>query len=237
MVQRKPTPEEQLLKLIENPGSASAGSPAAASGKTALKTGKPAFKLPDFKKAAAFLDYFSRRRGQTPRTGGGIKIKIGQVNRLLMALVAAAFIYLIVDVAFFQPKPSDFLADVGTSEPVYPSGPVPRAVGSELAAYQEPLTRRNPFLAAGTNTPPADAPASLPVSAVGAPTGQLASVIQGLKLVGISLGQEPLAMIEETESGRTYFLKKGQEFKGVKVQNVTKEKVVLTHEGQEAELF
>ncbi len=63
---------------------------------------------------------------------------------------------------------------------------------------------------------------------------QLAS---SLKLVGISWGNEPLAMIEDSESTRTYFVKKGGEVKGMKVQEISKEKVTLTYEGQEAELF
>ena len=44
-------------------------------------------------------------------------------------------------------------------------------------------------------------------------------------------------MIEEVSTGRTYFLRKDQEFKGLKVQEISKEKVTVTYEGQEGDLF
>jgi hypothetical protein len=37
-------------------------------------------------------------------------------------------------------------------------------------------------------------------------------------------------MIEDVQTNRTYFLKRGQELKGVKVQSISKEKVVVTLE-------
>jgi type II secretory pathway component PulC len=66
----------------------------------------------------------------------------------------------------------------------------------------------------------------------------MTEVMNNLKLVGISWSSsEPLAMIEDNTTGRTYFLKQGQEINELKVQAISKEKVTVTYEGEEGFLF
>lgn len=56
------------------------------------------------------------------------------------------------------------------------------------------------------------------------------------KLVGISWSDNPDAMIEDVEGGKTHFLKRGQVIGDLKVRAIFKDKVVLEYKGQEIEL-
>lgn len=236
MVQRKPTPEEQLLKLIENPDAGTqAGTPAKPG--TAKKAGAgPSFSLG---KLPGFLDYFKNSFGAKKSSGGvAVSVDIKSVNKILMVLVFVSVIYLLVDLLFLKSGQADFLSQVGTSDPVYPlldDGTNREPV--ELASYMNTLRTRNPFL-------PPPAPEERMVTPEAEFTAQpsqaeggITDALQGLKLVGVSWAKEPLAMIEDIATGKTYFVRRGQEVKGVKVQTVFKEKVVVTYNGQEGELF
>ena len=232
MVQHKPTPEEQLLKLIEDPGGSQDD---AKKSPPAVK--KPGPGLPDFGKLFGRLDYlvdfFRKKVAESSRQFPIFNIK--WVNRGLLAIVLASAIYLLFDLFVGKPSQANFLSQVGVSDAVYPVQEVgAKGPKRELAYYKQPVARRNPFL------PPSAAPAesSQPATTLPPPTStKMASILQGLKLVGIAWGPEPLAMIEEVQSGRTYFLKQGQEVQGLKVQSIHKEKVTVTYEGEEGELF
>ena len=239
MVQHKPTPEEQLLKLIENPGGGKGPSPVA-SGSGAATPGVKKKGLPDFGKLAGIFSYFrnsmARKTGPTRKFEFALDIKF--VNRVLMALVISSVIYLGIDFFVLKPAPGNFLSQVATSERVYPvfQESLNKAT-RDFPNYEKAIQKRNPFMPPGMPAPspkageepaPAQAPSNAPL---------INQMIASLKLVGISWGDEPLAMIEDAESTRTYFVKKGGEVKGMKVQDISKEKVTLTYEGQEAELF
>ena len=238
MVQRKPTPEEQLLKLIENPAAAPEAAPAAepASKKVQTATRKPVF---DFGKLSGSFSYFRDAFGRQKVSGTGVAVlfDIKWINRLLLALLIAAVIYFIADLVVFRPKTADILTQVGTSGPVYPLSKSPADLeGRDLSFYQGVSKKRNPFLPPGAETPQASevpADAAAPVSS----GTSITEVLQGLKLVGISWGAEPLAMIEDVATSRTYFLRRTQELRGVKIQEITKDKVTVSYEGQEGELF
>ena len=59
---------------------------------------------------------------------------------------------------------------------------------------------------------------------------------QNLKLVGISWSSSPDAIIEDTKTTKTFFVKTGQMMGDVKVQAIFKDKVVLSYSGEEMEL-
>jgi type II secretory pathway component PulC len=55
--------------------------------------------------------------------------------------------------------------------------------------------------------------------------------------VGIAWSNDPDAMIEDTKTHRTFFLKKGQTIdEEIKVQAIFKDRVVLSYKGEEIEL-
>ncbi len=81
-------------------------------------------------------------------------------------------------------------------------------------------------------------PRSKIVSRSGPPSQRITELIKNLRLVGISWSADPDVMIEDTNTQRTFFLKKGQVIENinVKVEAVFKDKVVLSCDGEEAEL-
>ncbi len=60
---------------------------------------------------------------------------------------------------------------------------------------------------------------------------------QNLKLVGISWGEVPMAMIEETTKRETSFLKAGQFINEIQIKAILKDRVVLAYKGAEYDLF
>lgn len=68
------------------------------------------------------------------------------------------------------------------------------------------------------------------------PTSKIAQAMQNLKLVGISWSEDPDAIIEDTQAGRAYFLKRGQMIKDFTVKAIFKDKVILSYQGEEIEL-
>ena len=239
MVQRKPTPEEQLLKLIENPGAQALGGAKSTAAASKPVAGKKT--LPDLGKLAGFFSYFKKGLSQKSRPvrRPEFHFDIKLANRILLALVISSAVYLLIDFFLLKPTKGNFLSQVATSEKVYPVFQDPKnTAGRDFSSYEKAIQKRNPFTPPGTAAPP---PKEGEVPAEQAPLPSNAPIINqmmsSLKLVGISWGDEPLAMIEDAESTRTYFVKKNGEVKGMKVREISKDKVTLTYEGQEAELF
>ncbi len=65
----------------------------------------------------------------------------------------------------------------------------------------------------------------------------LQDFLEDLSLVGISWDKEPQAMIESKEAEQTYFLKKGEFLNNLKIERIYRNKVILSYEGEEAELM
>ena len=57
-----------------------------------------------------------------------------------------------------------------------------------------------------------------------------------LKLVGISWSQEPDAMIEDTRTNKTFFVKKGDMIGVIKVEDILMEKIILGYKDETLEL-
>jgi DNA-binding transcriptional regulator LsrR (DeoR family) len=58
-----------------------------------------------------------------------------------------------------------------------------------------------------------------------------------LKVVGIAWGETPVAMIEDTTTRETFFLKALQSIGGIRVKAVLKDRVILSYENAEHDLF
>jgi len=58
-------------------------------------------------------------------------------------------------------------------------------------------------------------------------SSKMADLTAHLKLVGISMSDDPDAMIEDTQLQKTFFVKKGAMVGDLRVDNITKDKVVL----------
>ena len=241
MVQHKPTPEEQLLKLIENPDAAAkgaAGGGKAAAGAVSKKKGlnpsilsglfSPLTKL--FKKPGPVeVDSLKIRRP-------AVHLNIKTANQILLALVIAAVIYLALDLTLLKEDKQKYLSTVSTNDMIYSISGHGGVQKQDLSHYQEVIDRRNPFLPAGASAPAQEGQDEAPIPRPN--TNKMTEVLNALKLVGLTWSaDEPLAMIEEASTGRTYFLKRGQEVNGLKIQSISKEKVTVTYEGEEGALY
>jgi type II secretory pathway component PulC len=68
---------------------------------------------------------------------------------------------------------------------------------------------------------------------------KLKEMAKDLKLVGISWGKSPKAMIRSQKEQNTYFLRQGQMIgtTGIEVKTIFKDKVIISYQGEEMELL
>lgn len=230
MAEKSPSPERQLLKLIENGGSseteslrrrrwAGVFSPAALKGL-----------------AAGWASFWKRRLSRAPRSAaapvrrrGWGKPGLAGVNRILVVASAALAIYVIGDTfaSTVQMRQSPALAIRPQAASVSAAPPAASPV-QEAAYYLQKVSSRDIFKEESSAPAPAKktaAPAEPP------------AVTKNLSLVGISWSSNPDVIIEDKELKRTYFVKRGQAVgDGVKVEAIYKDRVVLSYEGTEFEL-
>jgi len=64
---------------------------------------------------------------------------------------------------------------------------------------------------------------------------RLQEMVKDLSLVGISWDKEPVAMIEDKKEKTTYFLKKGQTINKLKIEDILKDRVILSFEEEKIE--
>ena len=148
--QRKPTPEEQLLKLIENP-SEHAAQDAGAKGVSAKPRKQPGKKGGWFGGGAGLFSLKKKEAAQgQPAVPAGPAVPVFSIklaNRMLLVLVFAAAIYLILDLFIFPQDEGAFLAQVSTTDAVFPVQEPPQTAPERgLSFYKEALSKRNPFL-------------------------------------------------------------------------------------------
>ncbi|OQX86881.1 MAG: hypothetical protein B6D55_04880 [Candidatus Omnitrophica bacterium 4484_70.2] len=60
--------------------------------------------------------------------------------------------------------------------------------------------------------------------------------IESLRLIGITIGEIPQAIIEDEEKGAIYFVREGDFLERFRVKSIYKEKVILEYLGEEFEL-
>jgi len=68
------------------------------------------------------------------------------------------------------------------------------------------------------------------------PSSKAAEATASLKLVGISWSDQPDAIIEDTKLNHTFFVKKGGKIGDVKIENIFKDRVLLSYEKELIEL-
>lgn len=211
------TPEEQLLKLIEKGDGA--------------ETAK--FR----RRRKLFLNFGSLKglwrslakgisRPLTRLNNGLREPNLKAVNKIFFVLSAILLGYSVVSFVFGRP-------DI---KKVYEKSRLMKWKQSEQKAisevrpflhYLEVVNRRNIF-----------SPIALKeVKKTEAKKKQLQEMVKDLSLVGISWGKEPIAMIEDNKTKKTYFLKKGMRINRFKIEDILKDRVILSFEGEEIELI
>lgn len=220
MAGKRPTPEEELLNLIEKEGEAATTrfkhKRKFSLGLTALKS------LP----SSLGADIFKGLQ----RFGRGIRepnLKV--LNKIFFVVVIALLGYFISDFGFDRPDMEEIWAKSRKLSMREGSKKETTRETRAFLHYLEMVNRRNIF-----------SPVTLKKEAKKPEVEeeQLHSMAQELSLVGISWdAKTPLAMIEDKKSEKTYFLKKGEAINRFRIEDILKDKVILTFEGKKIELM
>jgi type II secretory pathway component PulC len=216
------TPERELLRLIEEPGSAD--------------------KIPRAKAKLKFLSLFSppalkaRFSYLKLKFKGGFSLKnlthleFRLVNRVLELFIFLLLFYLIssliISVANLNKKSS---LEFKIKKMASATGFSEVSLLKVSSYYLEKARARDIFKMGLGGVAEAKQVTRTPVS-------KIAEATQNLKLVGISWSEDPDVIIEDTKAGRAYFLKRGQTINDFTVKAVFRDKVILSYQGEEIEL-
>lgn len=219
----KLTPEERLLKVLENEGG-----PAEEKPPSRWKGFDPREKWSQWK------NKFFRWKGGGGGNGGNgfaIRLSLAAANRILIAAIALGLILAAVNTLAFKPDLNwvfSRVAKVNTPGQEIPSIPSLKPFEEYLAA----INKRNLFI------PPTAAPVAAPEAGQAAVADSTAAkMLEDLQLVGIAWGAYPEAMIRDKKENRTHFLKEEQVFKGIKVKQILKDRVIVELGGLQKELL
>lgn len=208
------TAEERLLRVIE------------ADGDVAGEKKFPRLKMPDLKNVSAGVkDVMDRVK----MLWSDRKFSLTAVNKGIWVAVVFLMIISVVNVFAFKPDIKRVHDRVVKLES--------RALGSSLILhkpmdeYLSSMARRSLFhpVTNDNNKAQPGAPA--------VPPGGEDKILGDLQLVGIAWGEYPEAMIRDKNDGRTYFLKKEQQFKGIKVKEISKDRVLVEFGSKSKELM
>lgn len=228
---RPVTPEKQLLKLIEDPSRSKDSRRSAGAPNLGSRRG-PLLSFSALRGALMGRLSFFKRSTVKRSIPKKFTLSFTSVNRVLAASAFALAVYLVFDVvasAISYQKPMNI-----TLKPEKSPGDGTKSVVSPLkesAYYLQKAASRDIFREGGAAPVQKEAQKAEPVSVENNPA------TSGLSLVGISWSSNPDVIIEDKNSKRTFFVKRGQSVGvGVKIEAIFKDRVILSHEGQEFEL-
>lgn len=205
------TPEEKLLKIIENPET--------------KKEVPPQSKVIDAKDKNAGL-WLSQLKNL--HIGKDILkyITLQTFNRGVLGICAALTVLFMFDFVNTAGRLNQRMEKIISEASMYgekaKAGPMRELSAGEFAVT---ASRRNIF----TFIP-------ISASAVASPESEVMKTISNLKLVGIMWSDRPQAMIESSKNQKTYLVGIGEAIEQLKVKNILRDKVVLEKDGQEWEL-
>ena len=220
--EKQPTPEKQLLKLIEEPKTKEIN-PVEALHKTRRLFSRGAL-------SARFS--FFKKKVQDGRVIKKPSLAVNDINNILKVCIFGLVVYL--SWSFMNDQK---ILNKGVMPEVEKTYKVASAiVGSPLALkkktyYLEQIRKRNIFSLVE------EKPELSVVEEKKKVIPQIVELTKDLVLVGISWSDSPEVMIEDKKASRTFFRKRGEMINDkIKVQGIFKDKVILSYEGQEKEL-
>ena len=206
----KITPEEKLLKIIENPQTSKEMASRPASKGAGVSVKPPAGFLKRLNIEADISKYLTLRTANR-----------GMV--VLCVIATVIFITSYVTLGSSLNKRYDKVAEEATMSDISAKKIfIPEERFSEIV---QAAKARNMFTALPIS---AAAQAAAPVEVV--------QTITNLKLVGILWSDSPQAMIEDSQEKKTYLVGGGEQIGQFKVDSIARNKVVLSREGQTWEL-
>ena len=220
--EREPTPEKQLLNLIEEPKLSSIQQAAIKRGGFSL------FSLGAFKGRFSFFEKNIKSLLSLKREPSDIK----RINRLLRFCVFILVVYFvtsfIISTLNLEKEPVLVLKTEVSEQ-------------AEIAKLSSPLKKLSYYLEeVRTRDIFNPLPKIIEADGVGGRkrkvSAKIAEAAKDLKLTGISWSDDPDVFIEDIKSKRVYFLKKGEMIGKIKIEAIFRDKVVLSYEGEELTL-
>lgn len=239
MAEDKPlTPEQQLLKLIEesNKAGKASGAPSSAAPSKPVKV-KRASSFSLAKIPGQMLGVFSFWKRNAQRSQGAKSsrrkavINISDINKGLIVLAGCLSVYVVFDAAASArnlQRPPNFAPAKDMMVPFQKEQVEPL---QESSYYFQKISSRDIF----KEGPKEPAPAA--EKKIEMAPAETAEAIQNLALVGISWSKNPDAIVEDKSQQRTFFVKRGQLIgDNIKVEAIFKDHVIVSFEDHEYEL-
>jgi len=225
--ERSLTPEKQLLNLIENP-----------EGKTPSGVGAQTVKYQSlsFFSPGAWIGRFSFFKDKFLKLSKGqdaVRFDIKLINKALGGIILTLMVYMAGNAYFSSDALSKIALHLQLGVPKQAGGRSIPDVASVLEHnadyYLEKIAQRDIFSMQAAKKAGGETVPEITQE-------QITALAETLKVVGISWSNSPDVIIEDTKSGRTYFLKKGQTINGAKIKEVFPDKIILSYGDQEFEL-
>lgn len=229
MVQERPTtPEKQLLDLIEDPKE---------QGVSPKKIKRRSFNLFSFSAFRGRLSFLQ----ESMQSGAFFRSALSDIkglNRILKVCIALLFVYLVGNFAMSMDRLKQVPEFVSKSSRGSKEIPAAELSSKQISYYLEGPRSRDIFKFGDFGVPEIEENGD----EVAAPTEEVLSraevLAQQLGLVGISWSDDPDVMVENVETKKIYFLKRGERIDNlIKVEAIFQDKVILTYDkGKEMEL-
>jgi hypothetical protein len=175
------------------------------------------------------VNLFSRWSRPVPRRPGSSDLLLSRLQlaqRIAWLGIIGLGLYVIVDLFILQRRLPDVTVQPPSADGASgAAAPVQEGRLKPLAAYRDLFVKRNPF-----NLKAAD---DLGGTANQWMKEKLLELSGSLSVVGISRGKNPEALIEDTTTQRTHFVKVGDEINGLKVKAIDDRGVVVSFEDEE----
>lgn len=210
MAEKKQTPEEKLLRMIESPAKETKDI-------KSLKKGLRFFSLAWIKKAGLLKDRF--------KTYSLFSLKT--INRVLVVASFMSTAYLIFDFVKARPDVNQIYRSDVLQQKVKEAKPASRVQILNLSDYLSEINKRDIF-----HFIPVKKEAAIPTA-----RETMVSLVANLKLVGIIWGRSPQAMIEDRLENKTLLLNQGENIRELKIKQILRDRVILSYEDQEMELM
>lgn len=221
MAKNKPTPEEQLLNLIEE-----GDGPSSLRQKRKKATFISGISLNGL--SSFFPSLIRFLRNSFNQLKSGIKdpnLKAG--NKVLAVVAVLLLIYLSVDFVFRRLEINQIIKKISAAKKWSFKEGAPAEIRPFLY-YLEMVQRRDIFTPVVLKS---SGPTDSEVKKM------LAALTADLKLVGIAWGEIPEAIIEDKKANKTYFLKTGDIINTLKVEVISKDKVTFDANGEKVYLM
>jgi len=217
MAKNKPTPEEQLLNLIED--GEGLGSSLGQKRKKANF-----FSSINLSGIASFVPFLQRLWGNVfANIKSAIKEPDLKVwNKILAGVAALLLIYLAVDFTVRRLEINQLIKKI-TAAKKWSFKEGSSSEVRQFLRYLEMVQRRDIFTPVVLKS---SGPTDTEVKKM------LAALTADLKLVGISWGDVPEAIIEDKKANKTYFLKTGEMLNTLKVDAISRDKVTFDVGGE-----